>query len=96
MSEPAEDTAIEITPKTETQSGRVPKIVAEINRVASRVRERKRRKKKKKTMMPKFWKTTHRRRRKNLWKSRGLYARIRVLAIGVRMDAFAHFVTWAF
>jgi hypothetical protein len=40
MSEPAEDTAIEITPKTETQSGRVPKIVAEINRVASRVRDR--------------------------------------------------------
>ena len=62
MSEPAEDTAIEITPKTETQSGRVPKIVAEINRVASRVRE-----KKKIMMMPKFWKTTHRRRRKNLW-----------------------------
>ena len=45
MSEPAEDTAIEITPKTETQSGRVPKIVAEINRVASRVREKKKKEK---------------------------------------------------
>ena len=40
MSEPAEDTAIEITPKTETSSVRVPRIVAEINRVASRVRDR--------------------------------------------------------
>ena len=41
MSEPAEDTAIEITPKTETQSGRVPKIVAEIafaNRVGLEAR----------------------------------------------------------
>ena len=34
MSEPAKDTAIEITPKTETSSVRVPRIVAEINRVA--------------------------------------------------------------
>jgi len=40
MSEPAKDTAIEITPKTETSSVRVPRIVAEINRVASRVRDR--------------------------------------------------------
>jgi len=40
MSEPAEDTAIEITPKTQTPSVRVPRIVAEINRVASRVRDR--------------------------------------------------------
>jgi hypothetical protein len=40
MSEPAEDTAIEITPKTETSSVRVPRIVAEINRVASLVRDR--------------------------------------------------------
>ena len=40
MSEPAKDTAIEITPKTETPSVRVPRIVAEINRVASRVRDR--------------------------------------------------------
>ena len=40
MSEPAKDTAIQITPKTETSSVRVPRIVAEINRVASRVRER--------------------------------------------------------
>ena len=45
MAEPAEDTAIEITPKTETQPGRVPKIVAEINRVASRVREKKKKEK---------------------------------------------------
>jgi len=41
MPEPAEDTAIEITPKTETSSVRVPRIVAEINRVASRVRDKK-------------------------------------------------------
>jgi len=40
MSEPASDTAIEITPKTQTSSVRVPRIVAEINRVASRVRDR--------------------------------------------------------
>jgi len=40
MPEPAKDTAIEITPKTETSSVRVPRIVAEINRVASRVRDR--------------------------------------------------------
>ena len=41
MSEPAKDMAIEITPKTETSPVRLPRIVAEINRVASRVRERK-------------------------------------------------------
>jgi hypothetical protein len=40
MSEPAKDTAIEIAPKTERPSIRVPRIVAEINRVASRVRDR--------------------------------------------------------
>ena len=40
MSEPAKDTAIEITPKAQTPSARVPRIVAEINRVASRVRDR--------------------------------------------------------
>ena len=40
MPEPAKDTAIEITPKTEASSVRVPRIVAEINRVASRVRDR--------------------------------------------------------
>ena len=42
MTEPAKDTAIDIAPKTQpTQGqGRVPKIVAEINRVASRVRDR--------------------------------------------------------
>jgi len=40
MSEPTKDTAIEITPKTQTPSVRVPGIVAEINRVASRVRDR--------------------------------------------------------
>jgi len=40
MSEPAKDTAIEITPKPQTSSVRVPRIVAEINRVASRVRDR--------------------------------------------------------
>ena len=40
MSEPAEDTAIEITPKPQASSVRVPRIVAEINRVASRVRDR--------------------------------------------------------
>ena len=40
MSEPAKDTAIEITPKPQTPSVRVPRIVAEINRVASRVRDR--------------------------------------------------------
>ena len=39
MSEPAEDTAIEITPKPQASSVRVPRIVAEINRVASRVRD---------------------------------------------------------
>ena len=41
MSEPAKDMAIEITSKTETPPVRLPMIVAEINRVASRVRERK-------------------------------------------------------
>jgi len=41
MSEPAKDMAIEITSKTETPPVRLPRIVAEINRVASRVRERK-------------------------------------------------------
>ena len=40
MSEPAKDTAIEITPKPQTSSVRVPRVVAEINRVASRVRDR--------------------------------------------------------
>jgi len=40
MSEPAKDTAIEITPKPQAPSVRVPRIVAEINRVASRVRDR--------------------------------------------------------
>jgi hypothetical protein len=43
MSESAKDTAIEITPKTQTPSVRVPRIVAEINRVASRVRDRNKR-----------------------------------------------------
>jgi hypothetical protein len=43
MSEPAKDTAIEITPKPQASSVRVPRIVAEINRVASRVRERNKR-----------------------------------------------------
>ena len=37
MPEPAKDTAIDIAPKTEAPSGRVPKIVSEINRIASRV-----------------------------------------------------------
>ena len=40
MSEPAKDTTKDITAKTEPTQVRVPKIVAEINRVASRVRER--------------------------------------------------------
>ena len=40
MSEPAKDRAIEITPKPQASSVRVPRIVAEINRVASRVRDR--------------------------------------------------------
>mmetsp|Transcript_4878 Transcript_4878/g.14526 ORF Transcript_4878/g.14526 Transcript_4878/m.14526 type:complete len:348 (+) Transcript_4878:68-1111(+) len=40
MSEPTKDTAIDIAPKTQPTQGRVPKIVAEINRVASRVRDR--------------------------------------------------------
>ena len=40
MTEPAKDTAIDIAPKTQPTQGRVPKIVAEINRVASRVRDR--------------------------------------------------------
>ena len=37
MTEPAKDTAIDIAPKTQPTQGRVPKIVAEINRTASRV-----------------------------------------------------------
>ena len=37
MTEPAKDTAIDIAPKTEAPSDRVPKIVSEINRIASRV-----------------------------------------------------------
>ncbi|CAL6319069.1 unnamed protein product [Bathycoccus prasinos] len=40
MSEPAKDTAIEITPKPQASSVLVPRIVAEIDRVASRVRDR--------------------------------------------------------
>ena len=40
MAEPAKDTAIDIAPKTQPTQGRVPKIVSEINRVASRVRDR--------------------------------------------------------
>jgi len=40
MPEPAKDMAIEITPKPQTSSVRVSRIVAEINRVASRVRDR--------------------------------------------------------
>ena len=40
MSEPARDTAIEITPKPRASSVPIPRIVAEINRVASRVRDR--------------------------------------------------------
>ena len=43
MSEHAKDTAIEITPKPQASSVRVPRIVAEINRVASRVRDRNKR-----------------------------------------------------
>ena len=43
MSEPAKDTAIEITPKPQASSVRVPRIVAEINRVAYRVRDRNKR-----------------------------------------------------
>ena len=43
MSEPAKDTAIEITPKPQASSVRVPRIVAEINRIASRVRDRNKR-----------------------------------------------------
>ena len=39
MPEPAKDTAIDIAPKTQPTQGCVPKIVAEINRVASRVRD---------------------------------------------------------
>ena len=37
MSEPAKDTEIDIAPKTQPTQGRVPKIVSEINRTASRV-----------------------------------------------------------
>ena len=37
MAEPAKDTAIDIAPKTQPTQGRVPKIVSEINRTASRV-----------------------------------------------------------
>jgi len=37
MTEPAKDTAIDIAPKTQPTQGRVPKIVSEINRTASRV-----------------------------------------------------------
>ena len=44
MTEPAKDTAIDIAPKTQPTQGRVPKIVAEINRVASRVRDRNKKK----------------------------------------------------
>ena len=40
MPEPAKDTAIDIAPKTQPTQGRVPKIVAEINRATSRVRDR--------------------------------------------------------
>ena len=40
MTEPAKDTAIDIAPKTQPTQGRVPKIVAEINRATSRVRDR--------------------------------------------------------
>ena len=40
MPEPAKDTAIEITPKARASSVPIPRIVAEINRVASRVRDR--------------------------------------------------------
>ena len=40
MPEPAKDTAIDIAPKTQPTQGRVPKIAPEINRVASRVRDR--------------------------------------------------------
>ena len=44
MTEPTKDTAIDIAPKTQPTQGRVPKIVAEINRVASRVRDRNKKK----------------------------------------------------
>jgi hypothetical protein len=40
MPDPAKDTAIEITPKPRASSVPIPRIVAEINRVASRVRDR--------------------------------------------------------
>ena len=40
MPDPAQDTAIEITPKPRASSVPIPRIVAEINRVASRVRDR--------------------------------------------------------
>ena len=40
MNEPDKDTAIEVTPETQPKQVRVPKIVAEINGVASCVRER--------------------------------------------------------
>jgi len=78
MSEPAKDTAIEITPKPQASSVRVPRIVAEINRVASRVRDRNKREEEDND---EFWKTTHLRRRKNLRILR-LYERIHTIVGG--------------
>ena len=68
MTEPAKDTAIDIAPKTQPTQGRVPKIVSEINRIASRVDGRKKRR-----MIIEFWKTT------DLRKSRELYGRIHTI-----------------
>ena len=91
MPDPAQDTAIEITPKPRASSVPIPRIVAEINRVASRVRDRN---KKEEEDIEKFWKTTHQRRRQNLRIFR-LYGRIHTLILTIlsSMDAFAQYVT---
>ena len=57
MPEPAKDTAIEITPKPRASSVPIPRIVAEINRVASRVRDRNK-KEEEDIDDAEFWKTT--------------------------------------
>ena len=55
---------------------------------------KKKKKTKKKILMPKFWKTTHQRRRQNLRIFR-LYGRIHTLILTIlsSMDAFAQYVT---
>ena len=83
MNEPDKDTAIEVTPETQPKQVRVPKIVAEINGVASRVRERNKNKDHDAEVLENVAPTP----------AKKTMEITRILAIVVLMDAFAHYVS---